>query len=141
MFNLSYFIRKSYFDDDGLQNCLIFQLSFKSFKMFTGSIGKILGWKSKGLLEESITTPITADNSFAAKLTYIHNPKIAVKFEGNCLKQEKVSFTHRNVVNIFIVYELVVWSRHLGTDFTLKGSLFGAIKLTKNVDPDNYFYS
>ena len=37
------------------------------------------------------------------KLLYIHNSKIAVKFEGNCLKQEEVSFTHGNVVNLFTV--------------------------------------
>ena len=36
-------------------------------------------------------------------LLYIHNSKKAVKFEGNCLKQEEVSFTHGNVVNLFTV--------------------------------------
>ena len=32
-FDLSYFIDKSYFDDDSSQNYLIFQILFKSFKI------------------------------------------------------------------------------------------------------------
>ena len=53
-----------------------------------------------------MTTPATWDYSLTPKLTYIHNFKIAVKFEGNSLKQDELSLTHGNVVNIFIVYEL-----------------------------------
>ena len=71
--------------------------------MFTGSISKISGWKSKGLSEEIITTPATSDNSFAPKLTYIDNSKTAVKLEGNYLKQNKVSFTNKNVIRFFFV--------------------------------------
>ena len=41
---------------------------------------------------------------------------------------------------MFIVYELDRWSQKLNTDFTLK-SLFGAVKLTKNADPDKYRYN
>ena len=74
------------------------------------------------------------------KLTCNHNSKIAVKIEGNCLNQDKTSFTHRNVVNFF-VYELDIWSHDLRTEFILKDYLFGAFKLTKNVDLDKYFYS
>ena len=40
-----------------------------------------------------------------------------------------------------IVYELDAWSRDLNTGFTLEGCLFGAVKLTKNADPDKYSYS
>ena len=36
--DLNYFIGESYFDDDGSQNYLIFQPSFRSFKTFTGSV-------------------------------------------------------------------------------------------------------
>ena len=38
-----------------------------------------------------------------------------------------------------IVYELDRWSQDLNFDFTLEDNLFGAVKLTKNVDPDKYF--
>ena len=46
----------------------------------------MLGWKSKTLSEETITSHVTSDNNFASKLAYIHNTKIAVEFEVNCLK-------------------------------------------------------
>ena len=29
-----------------------------------------------------------------------------VKFDGNCLKQEKVRFTYKQVVNIYTTYEI-----------------------------------
>ena len=52
--DLSYFIGKNYFDDDGSQNYLLFQAIFKFLKIFIGTIYKIFGWKTKGLSEESI---------------------------------------------------------------------------------------
>ena len=42
---------------------------------------------------------------------------------------------------MFIVYELDKWSRDLNVDFTLKDCLLGAVKLTKNNDPDKYAYT
>ena len=45
-----------------------------------GTVDKILGCKSKGNLEEIITTPAASVNSFTPKLTYIHNSKIAVNY-------------------------------------------------------------
>ena len=51
-------------------------------------------------------------------------------------KQEKVTFTPRNIIHLFSFYELGTWSRYLNADFTLKDCLFRAIKLTKNADPD-----
>ena len=72
----------------------------------------------------------------------MNNSKIRLKFKGSCFRQAvKAPFTPNNVVNLFIVYELDRWSRDLNTDFTLKECLFGAVKLTKNDDPDKYKYS
>ena len=75
-------------------------------------------------------------------LTYIHNSKVAVKIEENCLKQDKLSFSfsHVKVVKFFF-FELDIWSRDLKPDFTLKGCSFGALKLTKNADPNKYSHS
>ena len=70
------------------------------------------------------------------------NSRIRLKFKRSCLKQEeKALFTPNNVVNLFIAYELDRWSRNLNTDFTLKDCFFGAVKLTKNADPDKHKYS
>ena len=65
-----------------------------------------------------------------------------LKFKVSRLKQEdKVAYTSKNVVHLFIVYELDIWSSDLKTNFTLKDCLFGAVKLIKNADPDKYKYN
>ena len=43
-------------------------------------------------------------NSFTQNITCNHNSDITVKFEGNCLKQNRAFFTHENEVDLFIVY-------------------------------------
>ena len=42
---------------------------------------------------------------------------------------------------MFIVYELDTFTRDLNTKITLGDCLFGAMKLTKNADPDKHGYS
>ena len=70
---------------------------------------------------------------FDQKLKQVKLAKIRVEFNRSYLKQDKVTFTPRNVVlNLFIVYELDPRSHDLGHDFTLKDCLFGLVKLTKN---------
>ena len=64
-----------------------------------------------------------------------------MSFTGSCLKQVKKNFNPRNVVNVFIVYELDVQSQDLKTDFARRDCLFGAVKLTKNANSDKYSYS
>ena len=46
-----------------------------------------------------------------------------------------------DVVSLFIIYELDRLSRDLNIDYPLKDCLFGAVKLTKDADPDKYKYS
>ena len=60
--------------------------------MITITSDQIFGWESKVLSEKSMPTLAASENSFAPKLTYIHNSKRAIKFEEYCLKQDKASF-------------------------------------------------
>ena len=60
--------------------------------------------------------------------------KIQVKFDGSCLKQEKVTFTHKQEVNIYIVYKINLWPFNVGKDFAF-GILYLEL-LTKNADFD-----
>ena len=99
----------------------------------------ILAWKSKGLSDESIKPPVASNNNLARSLNYIHT-KIRVKLDGSCLKQGKVTFTHKNAVSIHIAYEMNLWPFTPGQDFTLGNSLFGDAKVTKNNDFDEYIY-
>ena len=45
------------------------------------------------------------------------------------------------MVNLFILCEIDTWSRDLNAKFKQGDCLFGALKLTKNADPDKYGYS
>ena len=134
-FDSSYFIGKSHFEEDGTQNYLVFQPINKYFKVITNT-DYVSSWKSKGLSAEIIKPPATADNSLTPTLSY-YGTKTKVKFNGSCLKQPKPSYTHGKTVNIYSVYELGASSSH-SDDPTLKKSLFGAVRLTKNTDIDKY---
>ena len=68
----------------------------------------------------------------------MNNSRIILKFKENCLKQDKAPSTPNNVVNLYIAYELNIWSQNLNDKFTLKYCLFGNVKITKDVDPDKY---
>ena len=59
-----------------------------------------------------------------------------VKFDGICLKQEKVALTHKQVVNIYIVFVKYLSPFIVGKEFMLWHSLSGAVTLTTNPDPD-----
>ena len=133
-FDSSYFIGKSHFEEDGTQNYLVFQPMYRYFKMITNT-DYISSWKSKGLSTESIKPPTTSDNSLAPALSY-YGTKTRVKFTRRCLKQDKVTFDHKKIVKIYIVYELSKIAT-IGNNFpTLQNALFGAVTLTKNTDVD-----
>ena len=68
-FDLSYFIGKSHFEEDGTQNYLAFQALSKYFKVITNT-DYILSWKSNGLSAESIKPPATSDNSLTPIVSY-----------------------------------------------------------------------
>ena len=55
------------------------------------------------------------------------------------MKQDKVTFNHGKIVNMYIVYEI---NKNIDiSDYpTLQNCLFGAISLTKNADIDKYKY-
>ena len=70
-------------------------------------------------------------------LDFYDGSKFRVNFIGGYLKQPNVWYTHKNVVNIYIVYEL---EASTSTIMILKKFLFGAVTLTKNTDTDKYGY-
>ena len=104
-FDSIYFRDKSHFEDDGTQNCLVFQTTQRCFKTVSNNNDHILSWKSKGLSDESIKRLSTSNNILNLLLNYV-GTKARVEFKGSCLKQDKISFNHRKIVNIYIVYEI-----------------------------------
>ena len=66
-FDSSYFFGKTHFEEDGTQNCLVFQPMNKYFKVIADK-KYVSSWKSKGLSNESIKPPATSDNSLTPLL-------------------------------------------------------------------------
>ena len=89
-FDSIYFRGKSLFEEDGIQNYLVFQPMYRSFKRVVGvgSGNYIYFWNSKGFSDENITPPVTPDYSLTRQLSYF-GTKTRVEFNGSCLKQDK----------------------------------------------------
>ena len=73
------------------------------------------------------------------ELSY-YKTKIRVEFNGSCLKQDKVTYNHGKIFNIYFVYEISK-NYSISTYSALENCLFGAVSLTKNADIDQYKYS
>ena len=89
---------------------------FKSFwrwclEKFGNSI-HISEWKSEILPDVSIKPSATSDKSLAPSLRYI-GVRQRINFDSLCLKQDKVTFTHKNFVNIYTVFEINLWSQRV----------------------------
>ena len=111
---------------------------------FVKASTSISGWKSTGSYsnDHNDTYPHlkSVANSNSVPKLLIENSRFCVNFKGNYVKQDKISYLHGSVVNIYIVYSLK--NRTVNNpDFTVQNGLFGAIKITKNVNTSNYSYS
>ena len=56
-------------------------------------------------------------------------------------KTKNVTFSYKTVVNLCIAHEINLWPFKQCAGFTLRNSLFGAVKLTKNADFDESKHS
>ena len=88
-FDLSYFIGKNCFEEDGAQNHLVFQPMRKYFQKISNT-NNISEWKSKGLSYEVIKPPyniLDPTPGYDSKRMYLI-------FDGGCLKQDEVIYSH-----------------------------------------------
>ena len=84
-FDSIYFRSKSHFEEDGMQNCLVFQPIQRYFKRIAG-VGNgnyIYYWKSKGLSDERINSIKTSDYGITPYFNYYDITKIKVKLDGD----------------------------------------------------------
>ena len=114
---------------------------YRYFKNISGvGNGKyIYFWKSKGFSDERINSVTASNYCITPELSY-YGSKIRVKFNGSCLKQDKIRFDHGKIVNIYIVYEISK-NFNISSYPTLENCLFRAVSLTKHADTDQYKYS
>ena len=112
------------------------------YKYFELNNDIVSSWESKGLSNEKITS-VSVDalpqmDNFP-KLVH-NNDDLELRLSKIPLKQDKATYNHGPLVNIYIVYKLI--TSPLNTGITLRNCLFGAVKLTKNnADIDKYKYS
>ena len=139
-FDAAFFRDKSHFEEDGTQNYLVFQPIYRYFRIIgDGSENYIYFWKSIGLSDKRFNSNTASNYKITPELSY-YGTKIRVKFNGSCLKQDKVKYSRGKVVNIYIVYEISK-NYSISTYPTLENCLFGAVSLTKNADIDKHKYS
>ena len=118
---MSYYRGKQYFNEgSGKPNHLVFLSMGKYCKLnsVVNTADYVLSWQSKGISNERIKPPTTSDNSLIPELNY-YGTKTRVKFTRSCLKQSDHIYTHKKVVNIYIVYELGASSSNF-SDPTIK---------------------
>ena len=139
-FDPSSFKGINHFEEDGSQNYLVFQQMQRYFKRIAsvGSGNCIYFWKSKGLSDEMIKCNTASNHNITPEFYY--DSKQRVEFNGNCLKQDKVTYNLGTIVNIYIVYEISK-NYNISSYPTLENCLFGAVSLTKHADIDQYKYS
>ena len=131
-FDLGYFIGKSQFEEDSVQNYLVFQPIRRYFKIIVNT-KYISSWKSKGLSDKTMTPYATSDNCLNPLIDH-YGSKVRVKFNKGCLKQSNnLTYDYGSRVNNYLVYELGASSSN-NSDPTLKNCLFDAVTLRKNAD-------
>ena len=88
-FDSIYFRSKTHFEEDGMQNYLVFQPIQRYFKRIVNvrNDNYVYYWKSKGLCDETFNSIKTSDHGITPYLCYHNTNKIRVKFDGGCLKQ------------------------------------------------------
>ena len=139
--DLSYYHGKNYFDENGSLNYYVFQPLFKYLEVaHVGNITYILSWKSRGLHDTKIKAIVTTNYLLNPCINIYDMGKIRIKFNGSFLNRFPPTMPHRNVVNIYIVYEITSDYKDINYP-TLENCLFGFVKLTKNTDLDKYRYS
>ena len=101
---------------------------YKYFKTFVeDGFTYISSWESKGLPNEKISSTKTSNYDQSTRLVY-DNARIKQNFSGDLLKQNKITYNHGPIVNIYIGHRLTPKTNTSGV--TLENCLFGAVKIT-----------
>ena len=86
--------------------------------------------------DESLNSNTASNYTINPELS-LYGTKTRAEFNGSCLKQYKVTYNHRTIVNIYIFYKISK-NHNISSYSTLEICLFGAVRLTKSADIDQY---
>ena len=137
--DISNLVKKTDFKDGAL-NCYVFQPLFKYLEVaHVGNITYILSRKSRGSHDTKVKAIAINNYLLHPQIDIYDMGKIRIKFNGSFLNRFSPTMPHRNVVNIYIVYEITSDYKDINYP-TLENCLFGSVKLTKNANIDKYEY-
>ena len=95
---------------------ILMQLVIKIIIYFTNSkylkvpyvndINYVLSWKSRGFTETTIEAIKTNNYLLDPQIDHYVMSKIRIKFDGSFLNRFPSTILHRDIVNIYIVYEI-----------------------------------
>ena len=96
-----YFRGTSRFEEDGIQNYLVFHPMYRYFKSISSVRSRyyIHFWKCKGLSDENIMAPTKNGYRFNPQIIYL-GTKTRLEFKENSLNQDKITYDNGKVVNI-----------------------------------------
>ena len=106
---------------------------FNHYFAHVSNITYILSWKSRRLHDTKIKSIVVANYLLNPRINIYDMGKIRIKFNGSFLNRFPRTMIHRNVVNIYIVYEITSDYKDINYR-TLENCLFGSVKLTKNAN-------
>ena len=81
--------------------------------------------------DERINSITASDYSIIPQFLDYYGTKTRVGLSGSCLKQDKITYTHGKIVNIYIAHEITKSIINISDYPTLEHCLFGAVSLTK----------
>ena len=84
--------------------------------------------------DERLNSNTASNYKITPELSY-YGTKIGVDFNGSCLKQDKVTYIHGKIVNMYTVYEISK-NYSINTYPTLENCFFGGVSFTENADMD-----
>ena len=87
--------------------------------------------------DERINSITVSNHSITPELSYFGSKR--VKFNGSCLKQDKITYSHGKIVHIYIAYKINE-NYNISSYPTLENCSFEAVSLTKHNDIDEYKY-
>ena len=93
-FDSNYYNGKKYFNEDGIQNYLVFQSILKYLKVNSSWITK---WESKGLSNGSLEVVSTSSNTLTPSVNY-YREKARLKFTGSVLQQKIVTYSYKSLL-------------------------------------------
>ena len=125
------------------QSHLVYECKLNSF-VFNAK--KITNWKSTGIFNYS--DDYYSMNSIEDTKTNLpilkNNKETYVLLQGNYFQQNNniiIPNNNKIVINIYVVYKLDPISSTRNTNYTIQKALFGAMKITKNVDYSKNIYT